>query len=69
MNKPMIQIHDTETNTIINREMNDIEYNHFIDIENQIMLEKQKVEETTAKRQTLLNKLGITEEEAKLLLS
>ena len=69
MSKPMIRIHITETDEIIDREMNDEEYaQHLKDQEN---FKKLRDEEAAAKtkKDALLDKLGITEEEAKLLLS
>lgn len=69
MNRPMIRIHNSATNEIIDREMNDEEFaqwqNDLAEAETKIQLEL----ETARKKQALLDKLGITEEEAKLLLS
>ena len=69
MTKPNIQIHDLESGEIIEREMTDDEFvAHQIIVEN----EKKQYEEFLTKNQTksnLLNRLGITEDEAKLLLS
>ena len=67
--KPMVRIHNTETNEIIDREMNDSEFAAYqADQELQVSL---KVAENTkiAQRSSLLERLGITEDEAKLLLS
>lgn len=68
MSKPMIRIHDLTTNEIIDREMTDEEYaQHLADItaeEARLIVEA----EQAAARQALLDKLGITAEEAALLL-
>ena len=63
-----IKIHDLETNSEIEREMNDEElaiYQAIIDDNNKQAAE---VAEKEAARQALLDKLGITADEAKLLL-
>ena len=69
MTKPMIRIHDLETNEIIDREMTDDEFAAYeidqasISQANDEALEKEEL------RTALLTKLGITAEEAALLLS
>lgn len=69
MTKPMIRIHNTETNEIIDREMTDEEFASYeaeaIAYENSFVLAASKAIEKAA----LLEKLGITDDEAKLLLS
>ena len=68
MSRPLIRVHNVETNEIIDREMNDAEFSQYeLDI---IVSANQKTEiaEKAAARQSILNRLGITEEEAKLLL-
>ena len=69
MTKPMVRIHDLATNEIIDREINDEELaQSAID-----KVANDAVEEERAKVETdkaaLLAKLGITADEAKLLLS
>ena len=66
MTNPMIRIHNLETNEIIDRQMTDIE---FADYKNRLAAEAAAETEAAAARQALLDKLGITEDEAKLLLS
>ncbi len=61
-----IKIHNTETGEVIERQMTEEELTRF---ENQIRNEAAAKAEATAKRQALLDRLGITEEEAKLLLA
>ena len=68
MPKPIIKIHDTETNEVIERPMNDAEF-----AEHQKLV--QETEERAAQREAeaiskaaLLDRLGITAEEARLLL-
>ena len=69
MSRPIITIHNVETNEIETREMNDLEFSQWeLDQANraaQVIAEADK----EAARQALLAKLGITDNEAKLLLS
>ena len=69
MTRPMIRIHDVEANEIIDREMNDAEFTQY-EADQAYGIQRQAEAETkaTAKAQ-LLTQLGITEEQAKLLLS
>jgi hypothetical protein len=69
MSKPMIKIHDLLTNEIIEREMNDVEFANW---ETAIAKEKENLAAEEAKaiqKQALFARLGLTAEEAKLLLS
>ena len=69
MTKPMIRIHNQETDEIIDREMNDAEYaQHLLDLEANAIAKAEAETKATAKA-ALLEQLGITEEQAKLLLS
>jgi len=66
---PLMKIHNTETNEIVEREMNADELRQYeidqAEFEAQIEAQQQAIEA----RNALLSKLGITEDEAKLLLS
>jgi hypothetical protein len=62
MTNPMLRIHDIATDEIIDREMTDAE---LLELENSKEAEATKAAEKAA----LLTKLGITADEAKLLLS
>jgi len=69
MTKPMIRIHNVETDEIIDREMTNAEFTKY---QAEQELEAQRQTEAEAKAQAkaaLLAQLGITEEQAKLLLS
>lgn len=65
---PIITIHDVSTDEIITREMTDDELLHQQDILKQINDEQNKVEQIAKDKAALLAKLGITADEAKLLL-
>jgi hypothetical protein len=68
MSKPIIRIHNVETDEVIDREMNDHEFAQYeLDKAN----DQERVNKLIAKenaKSALLEKLGITEDEAKLLL-
>ncbi len=68
MDKPTITIHNTETNEIIEREMNEAELAQHQKDENEITARAQITQAKAEAKQALLNKLGITQEEAALLL-
>ena len=69
MTKPIIRIHNTAIDEVIDREMTDAEYKDWLErksIDDAKNDENQKILEA---KKTILEKLGITENEAKLLLS
>jgi hypothetical protein len=69
MTRPIIRIHNIKTNEIIDREMNDSEFAEYqADLETQAQKEAEAQAKAQAKA-ALLAQLGITEEQAKLLLS
>ena len=69
ISRPMVRIHDLETNEIIDREMNDAEFAQYE--ADQAAYAAQAAEEAAkaAEKAALLERLGITADEAKLLLS
>jgi len=69
MTNPMIRIHNTETDEVIDREMNADELEqHKKDLAESAKAYKDVAAAATAK-EALLTKLGITADEAALLLS
>lgn len=69
MTKPMIRIHNTETDEIIDREMTNAEFAQY---NADIAAKNERIAQTEADaiaKAALLERLGITEAEAKLLLS
>ena len=69
MTNPMIRIHNTETDEVIDREMNNDELKQYeLDLLAAAEAEKQQKAAVTAK-EALLTKLAITAEEADKLLS
>jgi hypothetical protein len=67
--RPMIRVHDLEENQIIDREMNDEEFAIWQEEQKQLADQIATEEKRIKDKSDLLKKLGITEEEAKLLLS
>lgn len=69
MSKPMVRFHNTETDEIIDREMTDAEYEQYEAELKAYADAKEAREIAKAQKAALLERLGITEAEAKLLLS
>lgn len=68
MSRPMIRIHNIETDKVIDREMNDAEFAQYqADQEAAAARQAEEAAKESA-RQAILDKLGITAQEAKLLL-
>lgn len=65
----MVRIHNIETDEIIDREMNDEEFIDWQKSVEEFEKLRLKAENEVELKNQLLNKLGITEDEAKLLLS
>lgn len=65
----IIKVHNVETGEIVEREMTDEELNQW-ELDQTEMKAKEKLKmEAEAAKAALLQRLGITEDEAKLLLS
>ena len=69
MTKPIIRIHNTETNEVIDREMTNAEFAQYEIDQADYQAEKAEAEAKATAKAALLERLGITESEAKLLLS
>lgn len=69
MTKPTIRIHDVETDTIVDREMTDAEYDQHLAEIAAIDEAKTNAALKAEQKAGLLERLGITEAEAELLLS
>jgi hypothetical protein len=68
MPKPIIKIHNTETDEVIEREMNNAEYANHQKSVKESEERTALIEAEAASKAALLERLGITAEEAKLLL-
>lgn len=69
MTKPMVTIHNLETDEIITREMNDEEFTQYNTLKTAFEENKIAEQAKAQAKAALLAQLGITEEQAKLLLS
>ena len=69
MSKPTITIHNIETNEIIEREMNKQEFDQYKVFVDDCNKRQAEADAKEAERQAILDRLGITAEEAQLLLS
>ena len=65
----MIRIHNIETDEIIDREMTDAEYAEYQAQQALVIAEQEAKAQAEANKAALLARLGMTADEAKLLLS
>ena len=66
--RPLIKIHNAETNEIIDRQMNDAEYEQYLaDQAEQTAINAAKAQ-AAANKAALLARLGLTEDELKTIL-
>ena len=68
MTRPMIRIHNIETDEVIDREMTDAEFAQYEADQAAHAAAQAEAEAKTASRQAILDRLGLTAEEAQLLL-
>ena len=68
MSKPIIKIHNVETGEIIEREMNDAEFAQYQADQANETQRQAEAQAKAAARQAVLDRLGLTEDEARLLL-
>lgn len=69
MTKPMIRIHNTEIDEIVDREMTEDEFAQYQISQAEIETKVAEAEAQATAKAALLKRLGITEAEAKLLLA
>ena len=67
--RPLISEHDIQTNQITNREMNDLEFANYELEQNAKAIANAEAQTKATAKSDLLAKLGITAEEAALLLN
>lgn len=68
MAKPLIRIHDLTTDEIIDREMTDAEFAKYKLDQAEQAAKQAEAEAKAEARQAVLDRLGLTADEAKLLL-
>ncbi len=69
MSRPIIRIHNTQIDEVIDREMNDAEFAQYEADQAANAASKAEAEAKAQAKAALLTQLGITAEQAKLLLS
>ena len=69
MTRPIVRIHDLSTDEVIDREMNDAEFALYEADQAAYATQAAAEAAKAAEKAALLERLGITAEEAKLLLS
>ena len=69
MTKPMVRIHDLATDEVIDREMNDAEFAVYEANQASHATAQAEAAAKAHEKSALLAQLGITEEQAKLLLA
>lgn len=66
--KPMIRIHNAETDEIIDREMNDAEFAQYKLVEKAELIRQAEIDAIETSKAVILDRIGLTADEAKLLL-
>jgi hypothetical protein len=66
--RPMVRIHNVETDEVIDREMNDAEFAQYEADQATQATAKAEAEAKEVARQAILDRLGLTADEAKLIL-
>jgi hypothetical protein len=68
MSKPLIRIHNTETDEVIDREMTAAEFKQYEAQQKAQAIAKAEAEAKENAKAAILDRLGLTADEAKLLL-
>jgi multidrug resistance efflux pump len=66
--RPIVRIHDLATNEVIDREMNDDEFAQYQADQANRATKQAEADAKEAERQAILDRLGLTADEAKLIL-
>jgi hypothetical protein len=66
--RPTVRIHNSQTDEVIDREMNDDEFAQYQADKADQLAKQAEAEAKEASRQAILDRLGLTADEAKLLL-
>lgn len=68
MSNPTIRIHNTETDEVIDRQMTDTEFAQYEANQAAELARQAEAEAKATQRQAILDRLGLTSEEARLIL-
>ena len=63
MTRPIVKIHNTQTNEVIEREMNDAEFAQYEIDQAKFAADKLQAQAQTTAKAALLERLGLTQEE------
>jgi len=66
--KPMIRIHNAETNEVIDREMNDVEFAQYQLDQETYETQKAEIKAKATAKAAILDRLGLTADELKTIL-
>ena len=68
LTRPTVRIHNIDTDEVLDREMNDTEFAQYQADQAVAKTEKAQAEAKELARQAILDRLGLTADEAKLIL-
>ena len=68
MTKPMVRIHNTETNEVIDREMNDAEFAQYEADQAAQAIKQAEAEAKATAKAAILDRIGLTADELKTIL-
>jgi len=68
MSRPTIRVHDINTNEVIDREMTDTEYKQYQSEQKAAEAAQIEIEAKEAQRSAILDRLGLTTDDLKVLL-
>jgi hypothetical protein len=68
MSNPIIRIHNAETDEVIDREMTNEEFAQYEADQAALLQRQAEAEAESTQRQAILDRLGLTSEEARLIL-
>jgi len=66
--KPIVKIHNVETGEVIDREMNDVEFAQYEADQSAYLIEKAEAEAKETAKAAILDRIGLTADELKIIL-
>ena len=66
--RPMVRVHNTETDEVIDREMNDAEFAEYQETQATFKAAEEAKAKAETEKAALLTRLGLTEDELKIIL-
>jgi hypothetical protein len=68
MTKPMVRIHDAQTDEIVDREMTTVEFKQYEKDQKETLNRKAEADTKAAAKQAILDRIGLTADELKTIL-